>query len=120
MDHHDTTLLLLEELKKARQDDHKIVEEMALGAEPRDWESSDWAQFRAATVFRAMGLVASMCLIFIPMNHTGDAVDKYGQLLVGSGLGLLPSVVLGQSGAGAQQERRRGNGKRTAKSGGAK
>lgn len=75
-----------------------IVETIAVGEEPKPWGDNDYLCFYRDSAFRFLGVIASVCLIVLPMKM----VTENSQLLQGSGLSLLPMCIFGQNaGAGA-------------------
>ena len=88
MDSNEKLLTLLENEVKT---DREIVKEIVLGKDEPQWDSSDWAIFRSKQIFKGVGLVFCAVLIFAPSYVPGLAKDS--QLLLGTAVGLLSSIV---------------------------
>ena len=86
----------------------EIVETIAVGEEPKPWGDNDYLCFYRDSAFRFFGVIASVCLIVMPMRM----VTENSQLLQGSGLSLLPMCIFGQNGAtSANRMSKKKNGK---------
>ena len=64
-----------------------IIETLLLGNDPEPATPMDWARYKTNTAFRFAGVLVGVAFILIPMFT--DKASDFGQILLGSGMGVV-------------------------------